>query len=159
MKRRHIGAAQRQQAQIKAEQLIAELYTEQEIRALLQKRFGLGPAAARIVCRDALAAMVEEDQTQRAERMAVALRALGRLYRRAWEKDRLQTCLGVIREIKRMQGLDAPLRSVAPLTPDELESRTEEELQYYLANGYWPLEAPKKAEQPAKATDPLERLH
>lgn len=144
---------------MKAEEQIAELYTEQEIRCYLRKRFHLGADAARDAVRAALAAMVEEDQSQRGERMAVALRALGRLYRRAWEKNRLQTCLGVIREIKRMQGLDAPLRTAMPLTPDELESRTEEELQYYLSNGYWPLEAPRKADQPSKPTDPLERLH
>ena len=157
--RRRTGLLVREQARMKAEELIAELYTEHEIRDLLRKRFRIGMDRAREVVREALAALVEEDQAQRSERMAIALRALGRLYRQAWKKERFQTCLGVIREIKRMQGLDAPLRSVAPLTPDELEARSEEELEYYLGHGYWPLEAPKKADQPRVVTDPLERLH
>lgn len=150
-------------ARYQAEVWIAELYTEPEVRKKLQDKFKCTPEVARKIYRDAVSLMVQEDLNQKPERIAIMLRSMGRLYRKCWDKERFQTCLGVLREIKRLQGLDAPLKLAGVLpTPDEQDQRTEVELQYYMDHGFWPEEKPRapalKVED-RRALDPLQKLH
>lgn len=162
MRRKNLSQDLKLRARYKAEVWIAELYTEPEVRKKLQDQFKCSPETARKIYRAAVSLMVQEDQNQKPERTAIMLRAMGRLYRKCWDKQRYQTCATVLREIKRMQGLDAPLKLASLPTPQEQEDRTERELQYYLDHGHWPEEAPRA---PATASglpdrsDPLQKLH
>lgn len=155
--------AQRLAARYVAQGLIAEMVPRHEIVKRVKKRWKCGDAAAERVYRLAWKDLTEADETQKAERKALVESRLEALYRKCLKAEAWAAALGVLREIKKLHGLDAPLRGVMATptaTPDALARREERELDYYLEHGHWPEEAPQEAANlPRPSKDPLDRLH
>jgi hypothetical protein len=162
MKRGRLTPAVRTAALIFAEEHLAQLFADAEVSAKLQKRFHCTPAVGNAVVREALERLREADVDDKATRTARMHASIGRLYRKAEKAGRLQVCRGLLSDLRRMQGLDAPLKvahQAASQQGDET-NRTDAELEFYLEHGFYPDEAPRQGKpklQPAQ--DPLAKLH
>ena len=166
MPERRLTPARRQAALFKIEAWIAELQTEIQVRHLTEKRYGVSSKVAKTLYDEAVKGLRYESEQAKDERRGMWLAAVGRLYRKADTQGRLAVCARLLDSVKRMQGLDAPLKiqNSLPIPEDDFDTRSEAELDYFNAHGHWPEEAPKapgktKARTPTPSTDPLDRLH
>lgn len=166
MIRPKLTPALRARALLTAEEMLADLHSEPEIRVALVKRYRCTENVANALVREALARLREADDGDKATRTARMYASIGKLYRTAHKAERYAVCRNLLADLRRMQGLDAPLKvqPVAAGQGTDEQQRTDQELEYFLEHGYYPEEAPRPAggaaarKQPA-SNDPLAKLH
>jgi hypothetical protein len=145
-----LSSAGRTAARMMAEELIALLWAERDVAEKVAEKFRVSMQVARAVYREAAAALKAADDGDRPERIARNLAAIGKLYRDAHAEKRYAVCRQLLADIRRVHGLDAPLKvqGLPPAVESDLTSRTDAELEFYSDNGYWPEEAPRPTDHP-----------
>lgn len=129
-----------------AEDLLCRRYSDQETVKTVKKQFSLTWSRARKVIDDVKRTWRKEALSKREDNKKEALKVLARLTRMAMEKKDVRAAERVERlraEINGLLGGD-PDDVVIPEQRDEdFEDRTDEDLDYYINNGFFPEEAPK----------------
>lgn len=143
-------------ARYACEELIAMVATKADAVTALREKFGCSEATAETVYKEAWAALTVADTAQKPQRQALLVARFEALYRKSWSKGQGAVCLGILRELKSMWGVGAPIQLQISGTDDEYAGRSVEELEHFLEHGCWPEEKPK---QIPKTVDPLAKLH
>lgn len=159
---RYLTSAARATARTHAEELIAQLYSQQEVQRRLVKRYRCTPNVAHDLYGEAMRELRAADDGDRENRLAKMLGQIGHLYRKAEKAGRLAVCRQLLTDVRRMQGIEGALKIDLPIGEgNPIESRTDDELEYFKLHAHWPEEAPRGVKPPVAgkpSSNPLDRL-
>lgn len=153
--------ATRLQARYVAEDMIAELEPERKIIAAIQHQFSVSEQVARDVYGEAWALLAQAEAVDRATRRGRLERTLEALYRKALVARQFGVCTRIAKQLADLFGVNAPIKveGLGQTLGGEEEGRTDAELEYYVAHGHYPEEAPRKPQAGDLPQDPLAALH
>lgn len=143
-------------ARYACEELIAMVATKSDAVAAIQEKFGCSEATARAVYDEAWAAVTVADNRQKPERQSLLVARFEALYRKSWAKNQGAVCVAILRELKTIWGVGAPIQLQVTDSENAYAGRSIQELEHFVEHGCWPDEKPK---QIAKPVDPLDKLH
>lgn len=163
-RRGKISEVERHQATIVAEELLTGMTPEPAIIGALVKQYAMSRQQATSIIKAATERLTKPFDADTEQRRAKLEGMCFQVYRKAIGKGAFNPAMNAVNQLSKMWGLDAPHKIVhsgkVNVTDSEFSSRSEEELNFYAENGYWPEEAPDAPviAQTQDSADPLSEL-
>lgn len=160
---RRLTALERTEAKLVVEAMLCKRVDTRTIEAALQEQYAMSVPSARHLVKVAIADMQAAVAAAAPHRRAQQIASLDRLYERALDAGKFMSALGVQRLLAKIEGTEKPQKhqhsgipapvavaAVSAIDP-EFVDKTEDELNYYGAHGWWPGEGPDDDEEPGPA--------
>lgn len=141
-----LSKSERLEAMLAAEKMLAERFHDDQVVRALQGRYECSVHQARGVLRSVYDRWEQESAERRSWRREQQIRSLEDLYREARKAKKFHVCVRIETLLARIEGTLEPDRMlVMGGRDDDFETRTEAELDHYIAHGCWPEESPRTA--------------
>lgn len=141
--------------------MIARLSSRAECIAMLQEGYRFNVVSAEGLYAEVWREIRVLDEQTLPERRARLQATLEAVCAAAFADKQYPACIAAVREIKKMFGVDMPLKVQALPSgkATEFGERSEADLEFFSEHGYWPEEvAQPGAKNPQQGGSPLDRL-
>lgn len=155
---RELNRAERLQAHAVCVQLLSQLRPDRDIKAVIRTQYGCSISAANSLLNSAIRTIRSANRVHAEEKRQELEAAYRALYVRGWDTGKLQVCVQALKQMAELLGIEAPQQvEFRQMVPERFgDGRSEDDLKFYAANGFWPEESGAPA-PPTKA-DPLAAL-
>jgi len=139
---RALDKTTRVEAVLVAQELIYKRVANMAMIEAIRQQYGCGDKSARSVIDEAIRTIQQRMAVETPHRRAQMLAGLDRLYEMCLNERRFGDALGVQRLLAKIEGHEKPQKHVMVTVPadtdQEVDGRSEAELEYFIAKGRWP---------------------
>lgn len=155
------------EAEALAEEALAQMAKRVDVVALMKKEYLCSDQTAQKIVRRAEKRLIEVIDMSVPQRQARYQARLEALYRQCMKHKKFATAERVLFQIAKAEGVAGAtkIQAVSPTIKDDMDNRSEQELDHYLEHGCWPEELQTTNQLTTSvvlsevANDPLKGLH